>query len=64
MSYKNKTFYTEFYFSNTNMVYIYNHAYKYVSYIGIDSNNFVAYGGTPAGILRIKINNENWDLIP
>ena len=63
-TYKNKTFYSQFYDSDTNTIYISNHPYKYVSYIGNDTNNFVAYGGVPAGILRIRINSENWDLIP
>ena len=62
-TFKNKTNYSLFYESDTNTIYINSHPYQYVRYIGSDTNNYVAYG-LPTGILRIRMNNENWDLIP
>ncbi len=63
LTYKNKTFCNKFYFSDTNRVIINSQSYQYVDFIGVDTNNYVAFE-TPTGILRIRINNENWDLIP
>jgi hypothetical protein len=63
LTYKNKTFYSLFYESDTNTIYINSHPYQYVRYIGSDTNNYIAYG-LPTGILRIRVNNETWDLIP
>ncbi|MFI5220758.1 MAG: hypothetical protein ACHQK8_00415 [Bacteroidia bacterium] len=64
LTYKNKTYSTEYYNSNYNQVFINNVGYIGVAYIGTDStSNYVAYRWGK-GILRIRVNNENWDLIP
>ena len=64
LSYKNKMYYTELYNSHYTQVYVNNIIYQGVTYIGTDSvSNYVAYKWGK-GILRIRVNNENWDLIP
>jgi hypothetical protein len=63
LSYKNKTYNTQLYFSGNTPIYIDNVGYGGVIYIGNDTtSNYVAYK-VGKGILRIRVNNENWDLI-
>jgi uncharacterized protein YpmB len=63
ISYKNKNYNTEIYNSINNAIIINNVSYEAVTYIGTDTlSNYVAYKWGK-GILRIRVNNENWDLI-
>jgi hypothetical protein len=64
VSYKNKTFNTEVFTSINNTIIINNVGYQAVTYIGGDTtSNYVGYKWGK-GILRIRVNSENWDLIP
>ena len=61
-TYKNKFFYSIFYDSKTSIIYINSHPYNYVWFIGSDTSNCVVTAAP--GIVSIRVNNENWDLIP
>ncbi len=61
--YKGKMYNTELYNSNYTQININDVYYGGVLYIGTDTtSNYVAYK-VGKGLLRIRLNNENWDLI-
>ena len=59
--YKGKTFTDEFYDAPDSTT-IGTKKYAHVAFYGTDTNNYVARNSS--GILRIRVNYENWDLIP
>ncbi len=64
IGYKGKVFKNEVYKYNIDSILINKIFYKHVSIIGFDTtSNYVAYRGG-IGILKIRIDSENWDLIP
>ncbi len=64
IAYKNKNFNVELYSSVNNTIIINNIGYQAVTYIGTDTvANYVGFKWGK-GILRIRVDGENWDLIP
>jgi hypothetical protein len=59
--YLGKLYINEFFIASDSLL-IGNQKYPFVAFYGIDTDNYIAR--SPLGILRIRVNNENWDLIP
>ena len=64
IAYKGKIFKNQIYNYNNDSIHINNVFYKHVLIIGFDTtSNYIAYRGG-IGVLKIKMDSENWDLIP
>ena len=64
VSYKNKSFNTELLYTNSSLMTINGVPYDYVFLIGNDTSSNYDALRVSTGLLRIRIQNENWDLIP
>jgi hypothetical protein len=63
VSYKNVLYKNVLYYSNSNFITINGFAYDYVFFTGNDTISNYTTLRISTGLLRLKIQNENWDLI-